>query len=79
MVTRPCDCAIWLSQKVSTRIDKGRVRFLLDKKKWKGVCKTNGGVMSSPINYLLQTYIVTSNPKRISVADGLVHITGLLS
>lgn len=30
--------------------------------------------MSSPINYLLQTYIVTSKPKRISVADGFVHI-----
>ena len=25
-------------------------------------------------NYLLQTYIVTSKPKRISVAAGLVHI-----
>ena len=24
--------------------------------------------------YLLQTYIVTSKPKRISVADGFVHI-----
>ena len=27
-----------------------------------------------PSNYLLQTYIVTSKPKRISVADGFVHI-----
>ena len=25
-------------------------------------------------NYLLQTYIVTSKPKRNSVADGFVHI-----
>jgi hypothetical protein len=30
-------------------------------------------------NYLLQMYIVTSKPKRISVADGVVHIAGLLS
>ena len=30
-------------------------------------------------NYLLHTYIVTSKPKRISVAEGLVHITNLLS
>ena len=30
-------------------------------------------------NYLLHTYIVTSKPKRISVADGVVHITNLLS
>ena len=30
--------------------------------------------MSLPINYLLHTYIVTSKPKRISVADGFVHI-----
>ena len=30
--------------------------------------------MSLPINYLLQTYIVTSKPKRISVALGVVHI-----
>ena len=35
--------------------------------------------MSLPINYLLQTYIVTSKPKRISVADGVVHIANLLS
>jgi len=40
--------------------------------------------MSSPIflinnNYLLHTYIVTSKPKRISVADGVVHIVDLLS
>ena len=35
--------------------------------------------MSLPINYLLQMYIVTSKPKRISVADGVVHIAGLLS
>ena len=35
--------------------------------------------MSLPINYLLQTYIVTSKPKRISVADGFVHIVNLLS
>ena len=26
------------------------------------------------INYLFITYIVTSKPKRISVADGVVHI-----
>ena len=31
------------------------------------------------INYLFITYIVTSNPKRISVAAGLVHIVVLLS
>ena len=32
--------------------------------------------MNLPIflSYLLQTYIVTSKPKRISVADGVVHI-----
>ena len=30
--------------------------------------------MSLPINYLLHTYIVTSKPKRISVAAGVVHI-----
>lgn len=35
--------------------------------------------MNLPINYLLQTYIVTSKPKRISVAVGFVHITDLLS
>ena len=35
--------------------------------------------MSLPINYLLQMYIVTSKPKRISVAAGVVHIAGLLS
>ena len=29
--------------------------------------------------YLLHTYIVTSKPKRISVADGVVHIANLLS
>lgn len=36
--------------------------------------------MSSPTNnnYLLQTYIVTSKPKRISVADGFVHMLDLL-
>jgi len=28
--------------------------------------------------YLFITYIVTSNPKRISVASGLVHIVVLL-
>ena len=28
--------------------------------------------------YLFITYIVTSNPKRISVADGVVHIVVLL-
>ena len=32
------------------------------------------GASSDPPCYLLQTYIVTSNPKRISVAWGLVHI-----
>ena len=31
------------------------------------------------LNYLLQTYIVTSKPKRISVAAGVVHIIFLLS
>jgi hypothetical protein len=31
------------------------------------------------VNYLFITYIVTSKPKRISVAAGLVHIIILLS
>jgi hypothetical protein len=31
-----------------------------------------------PIHYLFITYIVTSKPKRISVAAGLVHIMFLL-
>jgi len=30
------------------------------------------------LNYLLQTYIVTSKPKRISVATGVVHMMILL-
>ena len=30
-------------------------------------------------NYLFITYMVTSNPKRISVADGVVHMAVLLS
>jgi hypothetical protein len=34
--------------------------------------------MSLRTNYLFITYIVTSKPKRISVAAGLVHIVILL-
>jgi len=30
------------------------------------------------MNYLFMTYIVTSKPKRISVAAGVVHIINLL-
>jgi hypothetical protein len=40
--------------------------------------KINKGSMT-PLFYLLQIYIVTSKPKRISVAVGLVHIAILLS
>ena len=29
----------------------------------------------NPVHYLLFTYIVTSKPKRISVAAGLVHMS----
>jgi hypothetical protein len=32
----------------------------------------------NPVHYLLFTYIVTSKPKRISVAAGLVHMILLL-
>jgi hypothetical protein len=35
--------------------------------------------MNISMNYLLHTYIVTSKPKRISVALGVVHIMILLS
>ena len=31
------------------------------------------------VNYLFITYIVTSKPKRISVAAGLVHMVKLLN
>ena len=42
------------------------------------MCHFNG-ISLIIYNYLFMTYIVTSKPKRISVAAGVVHIVDLLS
>ena len=47
----------------------------MGKEQYLYVQKINGERLMFPVkHYLLHTYIVTSKPKRISVADGVVHI-----